>query len=191
MRARDFLTREERKSVEDCIGQAELTTSGEIRIHIETKCKVDPRERALRTFSILGMDRTVLRNAVLIYIATEPRKFVVLGDKGINAVVPEGFWDDVCRLLRSKLSSDQRAEALTLAVRKIGEKLSEFFPYSPGDINELPDEISYGEDDADDSKPDGNAAPASPKESKTDSDSKADQADDSKDKSSKKVDSRK
>jgi len=145
MKAREFLTRQERKSVEARIAQAELSTSGEIRIHIETNCPGDPREKALRTFRILRMDRTVLSNAVLIYVATEPRKFAVIGDKGINAVVPKGFWNDVCEILSENFASDKRAEGLSKAVVRIGEKLSEFFPYSPDDINELPNEISYGD----------------------------------------------
>ena len=94
-RARAFLTKEERLSVESAIAAAEKLSSGEIRIHIETICPTEPKERALRTFHILGMKKTAARNGVLIYVASASRKVAVIGDSGINAVVPHGFWKDV------------------------------------------------------------------------------------------------
>jgi uncharacterized membrane protein len=41
------------------------------------------------------MTRTRHRNGVLIYLATEHRKFAILGDEGIHRVVPENYWEDV------------------------------------------------------------------------------------------------
>jgi len=35
-------------------------------------------------------------------------------------------------------------QGFVLGIEKVGEKLKEFFPYQEDDINELPDEISYG-----------------------------------------------
>ena len=86
MRARDFLSREEQQRLIDAIIAAEKRTSGEIRIHIERKCPEDPKEGALRTFHKLHMEKTAQRNAVLIYVACESRRFAVLGDKGIDKI---------------------------------------------------------------------------------------------------------
>jgi len=147
-RARTFLTKEERQSIESAIAEAELRTSGEIRIHIETFCPTEPKERALRTFRILGMRKTACRNAVLIYVACNSRKVAVLGDKGINNVVPHGFWKDVVSLLTSSFAEEKYAEGLKKAVLLVGEKLSEFFPYTSDDVNELSNEITF-EDDTD------------------------------------------
>ena len=147
MKAREFLTREERKQITDAIVRAEHAASGEIRIHIESNCPSEPKERALRTFHILRMTRTSARNAVLIYVASESRKFAVLGDKGIDAVVPHGFWKDVCALLATHFSSGAYAQGLEEAVLLIGEKLQAFFPYREDDVNELPDEISFGDEE--------------------------------------------
>ena len=147
LRARTFLTKEERQSIESAIAEAELRTSGEIRIHIETHCPSEPKERALRTFRLLGMRKTAARNAVLIYVASNSRKIAVIGDKGINDVVPFGFWKDVIALLTAAFSKGEYAEGLKSAVLLVGEKLSEFFPYQRDDVNELSDEISFEDEE--------------------------------------------
>lgn len=149
MKAKDFLTREECRRIEAAIGAAEHCTSGEIRIHIERKCASDPRERALRSFHFLGMTGTAARNGVLIYVACESRKFAVLGDKGINEAVPSGFWKDVCAVLGDAFAAGRQAEGLERAVTLVGEKLKAFFPYQADDVNELPDEISFEENEED------------------------------------------
>lgn len=152
-RARAFLTKEERLSVESAIAAAEKLSSGEIRIHIETICPTEPKERALRTFHILGMKKTAARNGVLIYVASASRKVAVIGDSGINAVVPHGFWKDVVDVLTDSFARNDNAEGLKKAVLLIGEKLSYFFPYSKDDVNELPNEISFEDETVGDSQP--------------------------------------
>ena len=147
LRARTFLTKEERHSIESAIAQAEHRTSGEIRIHIETNCPSEPKERALRTFHLLRMNKTANRNGVLIYVACNSRDVAVIGDKGINNAVPVGFWKDVIALITSCFSEGKYADGLKSAVSLIGEKLSEFFPYMKDDVNELSDEISIGDDE--------------------------------------------
>ena len=150
MRAIDFLSREERRRIESAIREAERSTSGEIRVHIERKCGADPRERALRTFHILRMTETSARNAVLIYVACQTRRFAVLGDKGINEAVPYGFWDDVCDAMGEAFAAERYADGIEKAVLMIGGKLRAYFPYREDDVNELPDEISFHENDGED-----------------------------------------
>lgn len=149
MRARDFLTKEECSALTAAIVAAERRTSGEIRVHIDNRCSSDPREKALKTFHVLDMASTAARNGVLIYVACSSRKVAVLGDKGINNLVPSGFWKDVCDVMTASFAQGRNAEGLTKAVEMVGDKLREFFPYSADDVNELSDEISFG-DDADD-----------------------------------------
>lgn len=96
------------------------------------------------------MTETSQRNAVLIYIACNSRKFAVLGDKGINEAVPYGFWNDVCALLGAAFAEKRYADGLEEAVVLIGQKLRAYFPYQSDDVNELPDEISFHENDGED-----------------------------------------
>lgn len=150
MRAKDFLTKDECRRLVEAIDRAERETSGEIRIHIESHCEDDPKERALRTFRILNMSRTAERNGVLIYVASLSHKFAVIGDRGINAKVPAGFWKDVVAAIGANFSKGLYAEGLLEAVEMTGRKLKAYFPYSKDDVNELPNDISFNDDDAED-----------------------------------------
>ena len=88
MKARDLLTADEVKLVTGAIREAEKDTSGEIRVHLDEKCPSAPMERAEAVFNYLGMDKTKLRNGVLIYVACQSKVFAIIGDKGINDAVP-------------------------------------------------------------------------------------------------------
>jgi uncharacterized membrane protein len=46
--------------------------------------------------------------------------------------------------MTSNFSKGNLKEGFVLGIAKVGEKLKEFFPYQDDDVNELPDEISYG-----------------------------------------------
>ncbi len=144
MRPEDFLTADQQKTVVDAVRFAEKGTSGEIRIHIDGECDSDPVKRAEEVFGKLGMHRTKLRNGVLIYLACNTKVFAIIGDKGINDVVPADFWEEVIRIMSVRFREGQFAEGLSEAVAAAGEKLKSFFPYSSDDINEQPDEISFG-----------------------------------------------
>ena len=144
MKPKDFLTADQQKTVVDAVRIAEKGTPGEIRIHIEGGCGTHPGKRAEEGFGGHGMHKTRLRNGVLIYVACNTRVFAIIGDKGINEAVPENFWEDVIRIMSARFREGQFAEGLAEAVEAAGEKLKAFFPISSDDINEQPDEISFG-----------------------------------------------
>ena len=145
MEAKDFLTTEEQAQVVAAIKEAELNTSGEIRIHLDEKCKTSPMKRAISVFKHLNMEKTAARNGVLIYVACGSNKFSIIGDEGINKVVPENFWQDVSLIMAEKFKARQFAEGLTIAAKMVGIKLKEYFPYQSDDVNEHPDDISFEE----------------------------------------------
>jgi len=140
----DFLTAEQELILIEAIQVAESNTSGEIRIHIEKCTNEPPLERALEVFRFLNMDTTALKNGVLFYVAVDSKKFAILGDEGINKVVPNNFWDAEKELVISYFKKGDHITGLELAVLEVGKKLKEYFPYLSDDINELPDEISKG-----------------------------------------------
>jgi len=147
MRPDKFLTAEQQDIVVAAVRLAEKGTSGEIRVHIDGDCKGDLMERAEEVFSRLGMHRTQLRNGVLIYMACNAKVFAIIGDKGINDVVPDGFWNDVAQVMSAEFRLGHFTEGLSKAVAMVGEKLKAFFPYQDGDVNELPDNISFGKNE--------------------------------------------
>lgn len=146
MKPDKFLTAEQQESVVAAVRLAEKGTSGEIRIHLDGKCNGDPVKRASKVFSRLGMHKTELRNGVLIYLACESKVFAIIGDKGINDAVPENFWNDVIEVMGKEFKCGNFAEGLSKAVLMAGEKLKTYFPYQQDDVNEQPDNISFGEE---------------------------------------------
>ena len=141
--ARQILNHEEDRQVVEAIKQAELNTSGEIKVHIENHCRGNVEQRSLVVFNRLKLHETKLRNGVLIYLAVKDHKFAILGDKGINNVVDDGFWNDVKDLMLSHFKENRFADGLEQGIMRCGETLKTFFPYQSDDINEIPDEISY------------------------------------------------
>lgn len=142
--AQDYFTLDQKKYIEAAIKEAELNTSGEIRVHVENKCKGDVLDRATDVFAMLKMHKTELRNGVLFYLALADRQFAVLGDAGINAVVPDNFWEDVKGVMVEHFAKNNLAVGLAKGIELAGQKLKEHFPYQKDDVNELPDEISFG-----------------------------------------------
>jgi uncharacterized membrane protein len=139
-----FLTSTEEQKVVKAIKEAERDTSGEIRVHIEKISHKITFERAKEVFFELKMDQTKDRNAVLLYIATESHQFAILGDEGINKVVPVNFWEKETQMITSYFAQNKNCEALEKGIEKVGKKLKKFFPYKTDDINELTNEISKG-----------------------------------------------
>ena len=126
------------------IKRAEKNSSGEVRIHIESRCRGNELARAAEVFKLLRMHKTKLRNGVLVYLAFKDRKFAIIGDGGINEVVPKDFWEESKELMANSFKKGEFGKGIAEAIDKVGEKLAEFFPYQPDDVNELPDDISFG-----------------------------------------------
>jgi len=143
--ATKFLTPQEQDRVVKAIESAELDTSGEIRVHIESSCSGDPLERAVYIFEKIGMHLTSRRNGVLIYIAFKSHKLAIIGDEGINSKVADDFWQEEIKLLTDYLRKGEAADGLTAVIEAVGNNLKDIFPYKEGDVNEQSNEISFGE----------------------------------------------
>lgn len=141
--ARQFFSTEEKQAIKDAIAAAELDTSGEIRVHLEDHCKGEVLDRAAYLFEQLGMKKTIARNGVLFYLAVKDRKFAVIGDAGINAVVEENFWDSIKEQMTALFKQSAFTQGLVQGIEAAGTKLKTHFPYQDDDRNELTDEISF------------------------------------------------
>jgi uncharacterized membrane protein len=143
MKASSFFSKEQQAQILESVREAESETSGEIRVHIESSLKGDVLDRAAWLFKKLGMHKTAERNGVLFYLALKDRKFAIIGDSGINAKVPAGFWDDISELLKKNFKEARFTEGLSEGILIAGEHLKIHFPHRLDDVNELPDEISF------------------------------------------------
>lgn len=140
----DFFSKLEEQAIISAIRAAELNTSGEIRVHLEDKLKGSVLDVAVEVFKELNMDETQARNGVLILLAPIEKQFAIIGDEGIDAVVPPNFWDEEKDLMQGYFKEGAFCKGICEAIGQIGEKLKAHFPYQDDDVNELPDEISYG-----------------------------------------------
>lgn len=140
-----FLSEADQARIVDAIKEAEMNTSGEIKVHIEQECPdADPLVRAKSVFEYLALHKTVLRNGVLFYLAHGDRKFAVLGDKGIDQAVTSVFWDSTKEILRNYFSRELYTDGLCEGIAEAGKQLKKHFPYQSNDRNEIPDDISFG-----------------------------------------------
>lgn len=141
-----YFTKERQQQIVDAIREAELNTSGEIRVHVDKRCRKDVLDRALYVFKKLKMEQTCDRNGVLLYVAVDSHKTAIIGDEGVNAVVPPDFWNGIIDCAVKRFAQGEYTEGIAEAVTAVGEVLKQHFPYTDDDINELPDEISFGDD---------------------------------------------
>ncbi len=139
-----FFTTDETHQIINTIQETEKTTSGEIRVHIESRCWQNPLRRAILVFKKLNMHRTKLHNGILIYLALKSRKFAIVGDKSINEKVPEEFWEGIIKNIQPYFQDKKICNGICEAIRQVGEKLQEFFPPVKNDEDELTNEISIG-----------------------------------------------
>jgi uncharacterized membrane protein len=144
MNVKNFFNAEQKQAILKAIKDAEQMTSGEIRVHLESRCKGDVMQQTMRWFTKLKMAKTRQRNGTLIYLAIHDRKFAIYGDEGINKVVPDNFWGDVKEEMQAFFVKNQLSEGIISGIGRVGEKLKEFFPYRKDDMDELSDEISTG-----------------------------------------------
>jgi len=143
MKASTFFSKEQQAQILASVKEAEMETSGEIRVHIETSLKDDVLDRAAWLFRKMGMDKTAERNGVLFYLAVNDRKFAIIGDAGINSKVPAGFWDDISEVLKKNFKEGKFTEGLAEGIIMAGNQLKTHFPHGLDDVNELPDDISF------------------------------------------------
>lgn len=143
MSVENFFSNEEKKQITDAIAEAEMDTSGEIRLHVEGRCKIDVLDRAAYIFGKLNMHETAQRNGVLFYLAVHDRKFAILGDAGINQVVPANFWDEIKETMLAFFREGKFTDGLSRGILMAGQQLKDNFPFQSDDVNELSDEISF------------------------------------------------
>ncbi len=141
-RVEKFLTADEEQEIVAAILDAEKNTSGEIRVHIESHTRLEHFERAKEVFHLLKMDNTKDENGVLIYVAVNDRKFVIYGDRGMDKVVPDDFWNSTKDIIQKHFIAGNYKEGIIAGIASAGRELEAHFPWNHGDLNELSNEVS-------------------------------------------------
>src|SRR5690554_3849373 len=137
-----MLKKEELDKISEVIKKAESKTSGEIRVYIARHCKGNPFETAFKKFHQIKMNKTRLRNGVLIYISIADHKAAIFADEGINKLVDETeFWQEALDLMLTSFKKNKIELGISKGVEKVGELLNEYFPEAIDDKNELDNEV--------------------------------------------------
>jgi uncharacterized membrane protein len=143
MSAEKFFTEEQKEAIRKAIELAEEKTSGEIRVHIDRKCKGDVVKEAEKCFGKLKMHETEERNGVLFYLAIDSRVFAIYGDKGIYTKVGNEFWNEISAHMEKLFQKGNFTEGLAEGIAMAGNQLAKHFPHLSTDKNELSNEISF------------------------------------------------
>lgn len=145
---KSLLSDQEQEQILTAVKAAELKTSGELRVFVESRCSyVDAMDRAREIFFNLQMQKTEHHNAVLIYVALIDKQIALFGDEGIyKKTGGDPYWISVLKKTRAYFTQNKIGEGIASAALEIGSSLASHFPYdAQTDKNELPDDIVFGE----------------------------------------------
>ena len=126
----------------EAIRRAEEGTSGEVRVHVKPRCAEDVMGQAQKVFRRLGMHRTKQRNAVLVFVATDSRRFAIVGDKDIHGKVGDAFWERARDTMQEHFSKGDITGGIVAGVQRVGERLKEHYPAHGENPDELSNQIS-------------------------------------------------
>ncbi|MDD2541956.1 MAG: TPM domain-containing protein [Desulfuromonadaceae bacterium] len=97
------------------------------------------QQRAVRAFHENGLHRTREENGILIFISLLERKVWILGDRGINKVIPPERWTALTAALAAGIRGGHMVDTLVTTIAEVGDILKQHFPHRKDDTNELPD----------------------------------------------------
>lgn len=141
MNADEMISKISDEAVQAAIRLAESRSSGEVRVFVTNRRIEDPVAEAWKTFVTLQMHQTRQRNAALVFIAPNSRKFAIVGDEGLHQHCKEGFWNHLADNLASGFRKGDYTGEIVRVIEEIGKVLAHRFPYVHDDRNELPDDI--------------------------------------------------
>ncbi len=141
----DFLSQEDKNNIVKAISNAEKSTNGEIRVHIEQKSCTDEIQRAKEVFNALEMYNTKDKTGVLFYINIKDNKIAIIGDTGINKKVSTEFWKNTIDIVISDFKKGYFAQGIINGIKIAEEELSAYFPKTQDNTDELSNEISIGD----------------------------------------------
>ncbi|CAN5807816.1 hypothetical protein BH11PSE6_BH11PSE6_22110 [soil metagenome] len=99
------------------------------------------RRRAIQYFKFGAERRTQARVGILLYLSLDERMAEIVADEAIHKAVPAERWGEAMAALVDEVRVGRAAEGMAAAVGQIGTILSENFPKTEIDRNELPDRL--------------------------------------------------
>lgn len=99
------------------------------------------RRRAIQFFKAGAEKRTEGRVGILLYLSLAEHRAEIVADEAIHSRVPAERWGDAMAALIALVKAGDAAGGMVAAVGEIGAILTENFPKTSADTNELPDRL--------------------------------------------------
>jgi putative membrane protein len=97
--------------------------------------------RAVELFKVGAERRTVGRTGVLLYLSLREHRAEIVADEAIVSKVAPELWGDAMADLIEEVKAGRPGAGMAKAVERIGAVLTEHFPKSESNPNELPDRL--------------------------------------------------
>jgi putative membrane protein len=99
------------------------------------------RRRALAIFKSAAERRTTGRTGILIYLSMAERRAEIIGDEAITKVTTPETWGDAMTSLLIEVKKGRVGDGIVAAIERVGTVLTEHFPRTAEDVNEIPDKL--------------------------------------------------
>jgi len=99
------------------------------------------RRRALAIFKSAAERRTTGRTGILIYLSMAERRAEIIGDEAITKVTTPETWGDAMTSLLVEVKQGRVGDGIVAAIERVGAVLTEQFPRTAEDVNEIPDKL--------------------------------------------------
>jgi putative membrane protein len=99
------------------------------------------RRRALALFRTAAEKRTKGSTGVLLYLSLAEHRAELIADEAIHSKVAPELWGDAMADLIEEVKAGRPGAGMAKAVERVGSVLTEHFPKSLDNPNELPDRL--------------------------------------------------
>jgi putative membrane protein len=99
------------------------------------------RRRAIAIFQAAAAGRTAGKTGILIYLSLAERRAEIIADQAILEVTDDHTWGEAMHALLEQVREGKIGDGICAAIERVGVVLSEHFPRSADDSNEIPDKL--------------------------------------------------
>jgi len=99
------------------------------------------RRRAIAVFKAAAERRTTGRTGILIYLSMGEHRAEIVADEAITKVTTPETWGEAMAALIVEVKQGRPAQGIVAAIEQVGAVLTEHFPRSHTDTNEIPDKL--------------------------------------------------
>ena len=143
-----YFSKQDLAKIAEHIAHSESKHRAEIRVAVESNLEplqlmrnVKARQRALDSFSQLGIWDTEENSGVLIYLLLADHQIEIVADRGIYKVLGHDYWEEINQKVIGYFKQKRYTEGILYAIEQIGAKMIEIFPKQGSDPDELSNEV--------------------------------------------------